>query len=68
MLVDLIDGQCRSCGSQLKIVAADDATMDVECTNEECCDSYTVEIDAFEDGGIKYWPQVMAASGHEAWE
>lgn len=68
MLVDLSDGKCRSCGGQLKIVAADDATMDVECQEEECLDSYTVEIDAFEDGGIKYWPQVMADSSDEIWE
>ena len=69
MLVDLTDGKCRSCGSQLRIVAADDATMDVECTDDEtCCDAYTVEPDAFGDGGIKYWPQVMARSDAEIWE
>ncbi len=57
MLVELCDGQCRSCGGQLEIVAADDATMDVVCT--ECSDGYPVETDAFNDGGIKYWPRVM---------
>lgn len=68
MLVDLCDGRCRTCGDQLRIVAADDATMDVECQSNECLDSYTVEIDAFEDGGIKYWPHVMAELTDENWE
>ncbi len=49
MLVQLNDGKCRSCGGQLEITGADDATMDVECT--ECGDDYTVEPDAFNDGG-----------------
>ena len=31
MIVDLKDGACRSCGSTLQIVDADDATMTVEC-------------------------------------
>lgn len=31
MRVDLKDGSCRTCGSQLAIVDADDATMTVEC-------------------------------------
>ena len=65
MLVDLIDGRCRSCGGQLKITSADDATMDVECTASECGDAYTVEPDAFHDGGITYWPEVMAALEEE---
>jgi len=55
MLVDLSD--CRTCGGQLEITGADDATMDVECT--VCKDSYTVETDAFDDGGIKYWPEAI---------
>lgn len=64
-MVDLTDGKCRSCGGQLKIVAVDDATMEVECT--ECGDdSYTVEPDAFNDGGIKYWPAAMAELGEES--
>jgi len=58
MLVDLEDGRCRSCNGQLEVVGADDATMEVECT--ECGDGYTVEPDAFNDGGIKYWPEAMA--------
>ena len=64
MLVDLSDGKCRSCNGQLEITGADDATMDVECT--ECGDAYTVEPDAFNDGAIKYWLQVMAESDEEA--
>ena len=31
MIVDRKDGACRTCGSSLKIVDADDATMTVEC-------------------------------------
>lgn len=65
MLVDLNDGKCRSCSGQLEITAADDATMDVECTNPECGDGYTVETDAFNDGGITYWPQAMLEFGEE---
>ncbi|MBI1346302.1 hypothetical protein GC163_08420 [bacterium] len=57
MLVELQDGKCRSCGGQLEIVGADDAALGVECT--ECGDGYTVEPDAFNDGGIKYWPEAM---------
>ena len=63
MLVQLNDGKCRSCGGQLEITGADDATMDVECT--ECGDGYTVEPDAFNDGGITYWPQAMVEFGEE---
>lgn len=63
MLVDRKDGYCRTCGGQLKITGADDATMDVECT--ECGDGYTVEPDAFHDGGIDYWPRAMAELGED---
>lgn len=31
MTVDMKDGCCRTCGSQLNITDADDATMSVEC-------------------------------------
>lgn len=65
ILVDVFDGKCRACGGQLEIVAADDATMDVVCTNPACNDNYTVEPDAFSDGGIHYWPQSMAAGDEE---
>lgn len=63
MLVDLQDGKCRTCRGQLEIIGADDATLDVECT--ECGDDYTVETDAFNDGGIKYWPAAMVELGEE---
>ncbi len=61
MLVERKDGCCRTCGGQLEITGADDVTVDVECT--ECGDGYTVETDAFHDGGIVYWPQAMAEFG-----
>ncbi len=63
MFVDQKDGTCRSCNGQLEIVGADDATLEVECT--ECSDGYSVESDAFNDGGIKYWPQAMVEFGEE---
>ena len=58
MRVDPSDGTFRSCSGQVEIVGVDDAKMDVECT--ECGDGYTVEPDAFDDGGITYWPEAMA--------
>ncbi|MBM3995001.1 MAG: hypothetical protein FJ303_12735 [Planctomycetes bacterium] len=58
MRVDLKDGRCRTCGSQLDIVADDDATMTVECL--ECGDSYDVETDAFGDGCMTYYPAALA--------
>lgn len=58
MRVDLKDGRCRTCGSALDIVDADDATLSVECC--ECGDSYEVETDAFGDGCMTYYPAVMA--------
>ena len=63
MLVDLKDGACRSCGGQLEITGADDVSLDAECT--ECGESIHVEIDHFNDGGIKYWPEAMAQLGEE---
>ncbi|MCM2372104.1 hypothetical protein [Aporhodopirellula aestuarii] len=63
MLVDLNDGKCRSCSGQLEVAGADDATIDVKCT--ECGDGYTVEPDAFNDGGIKYWPEAMVEFGED---
>ena len=53
MLVDLNDGRCRSCGGQLEVTDADDATMTVECT--ECGEAYLVEPDAFGDGCMTYY-------------
>ena len=58
ILVDLKDGACGACGGQMMVTAADDATMDIECS--ECGDGHTVEPDFFGDGGIIYWPQAMA--------
>ena len=58
MMVDLMDGRCRSCESALQIIDADDATMTVECT--ECGDEYQVETDAFGDGCMKYYVGFMA--------
>jgi hypothetical protein len=55
MLVDLMDGQCRTCGCQLAIVDASEASMTVLCV--ECDDSYVVEPDAFRDG---YYPAFRA--------
>ena len=61
MLVELNDGECRSCGCGLEITTVDDAMMDVRCT--ECGDEYTVETDAINDGGIKYWPEARETQG-----
>ena len=58
MMVDLKDGCCRTCGSALQIVDADDATMSVECI--ECGDSYPVETDAFGDGCMTYFFPIRA--------
>jgi hypothetical protein len=58
ILVDKKDGCCRECKGQLEIIDASMDDMEVECT--ECGESYTVEIDAFHDGGVTYWPEAMA--------
>lgn len=52
MKVDPKDGVCNVCGGQLEIIAADDATMTVEC---ECGEVYDVETDAFGDGCMTYY-------------
>ncbi len=57
MRVDTKDGRCRTCGSQLNITDADDATMFVECL--ECGDAYQVEPDAFGDGCMTYYLGAM---------
>jgi uncharacterized Zn finger protein len=57
MRVDRKDGVCRSCGGELEIIDADDATMTVEC--QECGDSYVVETDAFGDGCMTYYVGFM---------
>ena len=58
MLVDLKDGRCRSCDSQLEIVGVDDISMEVRCT--ECDEIYSVETDAFGDGCMTYYVGFMA--------
>jgi hypothetical protein len=57
MLVAKKDGSCRECGGVLQITDADDATMSVECT--ECGETYLVEPDAFGDGCMTYYVEVM---------
>ena len=52
MRVATKDGTCRSCGGELTIIDADDATMTVEC---ECGETYQVEPDAFDDGCMTYY-------------
>ena len=58
MRIDPGDGVCRSCGGELQITDADDATMQVECM--ECADSYLVEPDAFSDGCMTYYVPFLA--------
>jgi hypothetical protein len=53
------DGKCKECSGTLQVIEVDDATMEVEC--KECGTTYKVETDAFNDGGIDYWPRMMAA-------
>lgn len=59
MKVELKDGRCRSCKGQLEIVHVDDAFMEVVCM--DCNDSYHVEPDAFGDGAMVYFLDLMAA-------
>lgn len=63
MLVDLEDGTCRECGGQFEITGADDVSLDADCT--DCGESIHVEVDYFNDGGIKYWPEAMVEFGEE---
>ena len=67
MRVDPKDGVCRSCGGELTIIDADDATMTVEC---ECGDVYLVEPDAFGDGCMTYYVGFLcgANAAHERGE
>ena len=58
MRVNPKDGVCRSCGGELEITDADDATMTVEC---ECGESYLVEPDAFGDGCMTYYVPFIAS-------
>lgn len=61
MRVNPEDGACRSCGGELEITDADDATMLVECQSPECSDAYQVEPDAFSDGAMTYYVPFMAS-------
>ena len=65
MRVNPKDGVCRSCGGELTIIDADDATMTVECENEECGDCYLVEPDAFGDGCMTYYAEFMTGQAAE---
>ena len=58
MRVNPCDGRCRSCGGELTIVDADDATMTVECKQRGEC--YLVEPDAFGDGCMVYYVGFLA--------
>lgn len=58
MLVNLEDGQCRSCQNQLEIIDIDDVSMQVECIS--CGESYEVETDAFGDGCLTYYFAIIA--------
>ena len=57
MRVNAQDGVCRSCGGELTIIDADDATMTVECERGHC---YAVEPDAFGDGAMTYYVGFLA--------
>ena len=59
MNINPTDGRCRSCGGELRIIDATDATLLVLCT--KCDEEYEVETDAFKDGGVIYYPAFMAA-------
>ena len=62
MKVNPKDGVCRSCGGELEIVDADDATMTVECQGK-CGEVYQVELDAFGDGCMTYYVGFLAQRG-----
>jgi len=66
MIVDLKDGRCRSCGSTLQVVDADDATMQVECL--ECGDAYDLEPDALGDGCMTYYLGIIMQKHEEGGE
>ncbi|MCI0464226.1 MAG: hypothetical protein L0Z62_45410 [Gemmataceae bacterium] len=61
MVIDPKDGRCRECRcGVLRIIAANAATMTVQCHNQHCRARYEVEHDAFADGGTHYYPTFMA--------
>jgi transcription elongation factor Elf1 len=57
------DSKCRECGGRLQVTDAEDDLMTVECL--ECGEIYNTEIDGLNDGGIDYWPRMMAAQLEE---
>ena len=64
MRVDFNDGVCRSCGGEIEVIEADDATMTVACV--ECSDTYLLEPDAPGDGCMDYYvPQMVEQEGLE---
>lgn len=58
MKVNPKDGVCYRCRGALTVTDASEDSLTVEC---ECGETYEVEIDAFGDGAMFYWPMVMAA-------
>jgi hypothetical protein len=59
MRVDPRDGHCRQCGGHLIVTEADDDTLIACCL--DCKEQFVVEPDAFGDGGMTYWPAMMAS-------
>ncbi len=57
MQVNPCDGRCRECGSRLQIIDVDDATITVACPEGH---SYQVEPDAFGDGCLVYYLELLA--------
>jgi hypothetical protein len=57
MFVGQKHGRSHACEGQLEI-AADDATMTVKC--QQCGETYLVETDALNDGGLNYYVGFLA--------
>ncbi len=57
MLIDMIDGDCRICGGQLEVVDAEVSFLFVACT--KCDEDFIFKPNAFNDGGLRYWPAAM---------
>lgn len=58
MRVDLRDGRCRTCGSELRIVGGDESSLTVECG--ECRDTYDVQPETFGHHGPIYHSRFLA--------
>jgi len=65
MRVNPKDGVCRSCKGPLDILDFDDCSMNVQCANDACSDNYDVETDAFGDGCVTYYFQLVAERMHQ---